>query len=43
MRVPGSFGKDEEVDYPSYEYKFRCKHCGYEWTELKEAEKKEKT
>lgn len=41
-RVPGSFGKDVNVDYLTYEYKFKCKHCGYEWTELKEKEKVDK-
>jgi hypothetical protein len=42
-RVPGSFGRDVDVDYLTYEYKFKCKHCGYEWTELKEKEKAEKS
>ena len=43
QRVPGSLGRDVKVDYLTYEYKFKCKHCGYEWTELKEKEKAEKS
>jgi hypothetical protein len=38
LRPPGSFGKETNVDDLTYEYKFKCKHCGYEWTELKEKE-----
>jgi hypothetical protein len=38
-RVPGSFGKETDADYLTYEYKFKCTHCGNEWTELKEKEK----
>ncbi len=38
-RVPGSFGKEVDVDDLTYEYKFKCKHCGFEWTELKEKER----
>jgi Zn finger protein HypA/HybF involved in hydrogenase expression len=38
-RVPGSFGTEVNVDYLTYEYKFKCKHCGNEWTELKEKER----
>jgi hypothetical protein len=38
-RVVGSFGKEVKVDYLTYEYKFKCKDCGNEWTELKEAER----
>jgi hypothetical protein len=41
-RVPGSFGRDVNVDYLTYEYKFKCKNCGYEWTELKEKEREAK-
>jgi hypothetical protein len=37
--VPGSFGKEEAVDDLTYEYRFKCKHCGHEWTELREREK----
>lgn len=35
-RVPGSFGRETEVDDLTYEYKFKCKNCGHEWTELRE-------
>ena len=41
--VPGSFGRDVNVDYLTYEYKFKCKHCGKEWTEYKEKERVHKT
>jgi len=40
--MSGSKGKVEEVDDLTYEYKFKCKHCGYEWTEMKEKESVEK-
>jgi uncharacterized Zn finger protein (UPF0148 family) len=43
MKVPGSVGTMKNVDDLTYEYKFRCKHCGYEWTELKEKERLEKS
>ena len=39
LRVPGSLGKDVDVDYLTFEYKFKCIHCGKEWTELKEKER----
>jgi hypothetical protein len=42
-RVPGSFGKETKVDDLTYEYKFKCKHCGNEWTELKEEERVNKS
>ncbi len=38
-RVPGSFGRETEVDDLTYEYKFKCKNCGHEWTELREKER----
>jgi uncharacterized Zn ribbon protein len=41
-RVPGSRGKDVAADDLTYEYRFKCSHCGYEWTELKEKEQVEK-
>lgn len=40
--MPGSKGQEMNVDDLTYEYRFRCKHCGYEWTEIKEKEKVEK-
>jgi hypothetical protein len=39
QRIPGSMGKDVNADYLTYEYKFKCTHCGKEWTELKEKER----
>lgn len=36
--VRGAFGRDVAAEDLTYEYKFKCKHCGYEWTELKEKE-----
>lgn len=41
-RAPGSFGKDVDDEDQLYEYKFKCKHCGYEWTEYKDVEKVDK-
>ncbi len=41
-RVPGSFGKEVNVKDLTYEYKFKCKHCGNEWTEIKEEERVDK-
>jgi uncharacterized Zn finger protein (UPF0148 family) len=41
--VAGSKGRDVGVDDLTYEYHYRCKHCGYEWTELKEKEKIDKS
>lgn len=41
--VSGSKGKDVNVDDLTYEYTFKCKHCGYVWTELKEKEKVDKS
>jgi rubredoxin len=41
--VRGAFGRDVAADDLTYEYRFKCKHCGYEWTELKEKEKISKT
>jgi rubredoxin len=26
-------------DVATYEYRYRCKHCGYEWSDLKEEER----
>lgn len=40
--MPGSKGKEVNVDDLTYEYRFKCKHCGYEWTEIKEKERREK-
>ncbi|MDH2901218.1 MAG: hypothetical protein PXY39_09625 [archaeon] len=40
--VPGSHGRDVEVDEKTYEYTFKCKHCGNEWTEFKTKEKQVK-
>lgn len=37
--VSGSTGREVNVDDLTYEYRFKCKHCGYEWTELKEKER----
>ena len=37
-RVPGSLGDEVSVDEEIFEYNFKCKHCGYEWTETKEKE-----
>ena len=37
--MSGSTGKEVKVDDLTYEYRFKCKHCGYEWTELKEKER----
>ena len=31
-----------EVDEKTYEYTFKCKHCGNEWTEFKTKEKQVK-
>lgn len=39
QRVPGSLGHDVSADLLTYEYKFKCKKCGKEWTELKEKER----
>lgn len=41
--VSGSKGRDVNVDDLTYEYHFRCKHCGYAWTEFKEKEKVDKS
>jgi DNA-directed RNA polymerase subunit M/transcription elongation factor TFIIS len=41
-RVPGSLGSDVKADLLTYEYKFKCKHCGKEWTELREKERESK-
>jgi hypothetical protein len=30
------------VDVEEFEYKYKCKHCGHEWTEEKEEEHEEK-
>jgi hypothetical protein len=38
-RVPGSRGRDVDADDLTYEYRFKCTHCGNEWTELKEEER----
>ena len=38
-RVPGSRGRDVAADDLTYEYRFKCTHCGNEWTELKEKER----
>ena len=43
LRVPGSKGEEKNVDDLTYEYKFKCKNCGYEWTQLKEEERVDKT
>ncbi len=40
--MSGSKGKVEKVDDLTYEYRFKCKHCGFEWTEMKEKERVEK-
>jgi rubredoxin len=37
--MSGSKGNEVKVDDLTYEYRFKCKHCGYEWTELKEKER----
>lgn len=37
--VPGHRGEEVSVDYLTYEYRFKCTHCGHEWTELKEEER----
>jgi hypothetical protein len=41
--MSGSKGKEVNVDDLTYEYRFKCKHCGYEWTELKEKERVSKS
>ena len=41
-RVPGSLGRDVSADLLTYEYKFKCKNCGKEWTELREEERTSK-
>ena len=38
--VPGEFGKDTPEEGLTYEYKFKCKHCGDEFSVLKEKERK---
>lgn len=38
----GYSGKDVETEDELYEYKFKCKRCGYEWTEYKDVEKIDK-
>jgi hypothetical protein len=30
------------VDVEEFEYKYKCKHCGHEWTEEKDEEHEEK-
>lgn len=40
--VSGSLGEEVPTDTKLYEYRFKCKHCGYEWTETKEKEVVEK-
>jgi transcription initiation factor IIE alpha subunit len=35
---PGSLGRDVNVDEKTYEYTFKCKHCGNEWSEFKTKE-----
>lgn len=37
--VPGHRGQEVPVDDLTYEYRFKCTHCGHEWTELKEKER----
>ncbi|MDG6921538.1 MAG: hypothetical protein JRN59_08415 [Nitrososphaerota archaeon] len=39
VRVPGSRGEDVAADDLTYEYRFKCTHCGREWTELREKER----
>ena len=39
-RVPGSLGEDVDVEDLTYEYRFKCKRCGHEWTELEEKERR---
>ncbi|MGA2199495.1 MAG: hypothetical protein ABSG45_06115 [Nitrososphaerales archaeon] len=41
--VSGSKGNEVNVDDLTYEYRFKCKHCGYEWSELKEKERVSKS
>lgn len=35
-------GKPITVDLESYQYIYRCKHCGHEWSEMRVKEEKEK-
>jgi hypothetical protein len=35
---PGSMGRDVNVDEKTFEYTFKCKHCGNEWTEFQTEE-----
>jgi len=37
--MSGTRGNEVNVDDLTYEYRFKCKHCGYGWTELKEKER----
>jgi hypothetical protein len=41
--MSGSKGNEVKVEDLTYEYRFRCKDCGYEWTELKEKERVSKS
>ena len=36
--MAGSEGREVHADDLTYQYSFKCKHCGYEWTEIKEKE-----
>ena len=35
-------GQPTPVDVELIEYDFRCKHCGHEWSEMRQVEVKEK-
>ena len=37
--VRGAFGRDVNAEDLTYQYEYKCKHCGFEWVELKEREK----
>jgi len=41
--MAGSAGREVHADDLTYQYRFKCKHCGYEWTELKEKESASKS
>jgi hypothetical protein len=43
VSMAGSQGREVHADDLTYQYRFKCKHCGYEWTEIKEKERVSKS